>query len=63
MVYFFGCNSLISLPNLSNWNISNAINLSSLFYGCESLKYLFDKSKWNISKMENIPCLFADISK
>ena len=28
---FYGCNSLMSLPDISNWNTSNVINMSFMF--------------------------------
>ena len=34
---FLGCISLISAPDLSNWNTSNVIDMRGMFYGCSSL--------------------------
>ena len=34
---FSGCNSLISLPDLSKWNTSNVENMSHMFSGCVNL--------------------------
>ena len=48
---FYECKSLISLPDISNWNTSNVINMSYLFDGCNSLLSLPDISKWNVSKV------------
>ena len=31
---FYGCNSLISLPDISKWNTSNAENTSNMCYEC-----------------------------
>ena len=39
---FKGCNSLISLPDISKWNTSNVNNMSNMFYGCNSIKSLPD---------------------
>ena len=44
---FFDCQSLISLPDISKWNLNNSICISSFFSGCSSLKALPDISKWN----------------
>ena len=44
---FFGCKSLISLPDISNWDISNVININFMFSGCSSLQMLPDISKCN----------------
>ena len=30
---FYGCNSLLSLPDISDWNMSNVEDMSGLFYG------------------------------
>ena len=41
--YLFNeCNSLISLPDISKWNISNAKDMSYMFNGCKSLISLPD---------------------
>ena len=32
---FLGCTSLISLPNISKWNIDNLININTMFSGCK----------------------------
>ena len=37
---FDGCESLISIYNISNWNTYNVINMISMFRGCISLKSL-----------------------
>ena len=41
---FYGCSSLISLPDLSEWNIKKVIDMSDIFYGCLSLILLIDIS-------------------
>jgi len=42
---FAGCASLISLPDISNWNTQNIINMNALLYNCLSLESLPDISK------------------
>ena len=44
---FYGCSSLISLPNISKWNLMKVFNLDSLFFKCSSLEILPDISNWN----------------
>ena len=44
---FYDCSGLISLPDISEWNITNTNDISGLFYNCISLKSLPDISKWN----------------
>ena len=59
---FCGCNSLLSIKNIINWNIENIINMESLFVGCSSLKSLPDISKWNTNNVTNMSFLFAGCS-
>jgi len=42
---FYECISLISLPNLSNWNLYYVISVDDMFQGCNSLISVFDFSK------------------
>ena len=44
---FYGCKSLISLSDISNWNTNNVTNMSFMFFGCKSLISLPDISNWN----------------
>ena len=55
---FYGCNSLISLPDISKWNTENVYNMSYLFYGCNSLKSLPDISQWDTSNVEDMSYMF-----
>ena len=42
---FNNCISLLSLPDISNWNTDKAIDMSKMFYNCESLQSLPDISR------------------
>ena len=42
---FYFCSSLISLPNISEWNTSKVSNMSSMFSECNSLLNLPDMKK------------------
>ena len=44
---FYGCHSLISLPDISKWDTYNVISLNYLFYKCNNLQSLPDISNWN----------------
>ena len=55
---FSGCESLISLPDISKWNINKGIDMFGIFDGCSSLISLPDISKWNT----NIVTDMIDIS-
>jgi len=46
---FYGCSSLISIPDISKWNINKVHSIRGLFFGCSSLEFLPDISKWNIN--------------
>jgi len=49
---FYGCSSLLLLPNIDNWNTINITNMSGMFCECSSLKSLPDISKWNTINIE-----------
>ena len=55
---FAGCNSLVSLPDISKWNTSKVEDMSYMFYGCKSLKSLPDISNWNTSSVKNLKFMF-----
>ena len=55
---FYGCSSLIYLPDISNWDTSNVTQMGSLFYNCHSLISIPDISKWNTSKVNTMECMF-----
>ena len=59
---FKGCSSLISLPDISNWNTENINKMSGLFEGCSSLKSLPDISKWNMNNINHINAMFKECS-
>ena len=42
---FYGCKSLLSLPDISKWNTSSVDDMRRMFYGCKSLSSLPDISK------------------
>ncbi len=51
---FYGCSSLLSLPNITFWNTSNVKDMSFMFYGCLKLDNFPDISNWNNDSLENI---------
>ena len=53
---FYNCTSLISIPDIKDWNISN--NISWMFSGCKSLSSLPDISKWNTNNVINMSYMF-----
>lgn len=63
MSYMFShCSSLISLPDISQWNTINSTNMSNMFDDCSSLVTLPDISKWNIMNVTNISYMFSHCS-
>jgi len=48
--------------NISNWDVSSAIDMAYMFYGCGNLKEL-DVSRWNVSNVKNFRHTFADCFK
>ena len=59
---FYGCSSLISLPDISKWDTKNVIYMSSMFSGCSSLISLPDISKWDINNVNYISGMFCRCS-
>ena len=60
MGMFYKCNSLRSLPDISNWNTLNVNNMSGMFTECKSLISLPDISKWNTSNVNNMNEMFRE---
>ena len=56
---FRDCTSIISLPDISKWNISNVINTIGMFNNFDSLISFIDISKWNFSNNKNITMMFS----
>jgi len=50
---FYNCNSLSSLPDISDWDVSGVKSISLMFYNCYSLVEFPDLSKW-IKKNKNL---------
>ena len=57
---FEGCNTLLSIPNISKWNTSNVTNISYSFFNCKSLVSLPDISKWNTLLINDMSFLFGN---
>ena len=55
---FSCCNSLKSLPDISEWDTKNVTNISYMFSGCISLKSLPDISKWDTKNVTNMSYMF-----
>ena len=55
---FYGCSSLSSLPDISNWNTNNVTDMSYMFDGCNSLTSLPDISNWNTNNITDMSGIF-----
>ena len=44
---FCDCQSLISFPDISKWDIHKVLSMINMFGGCQSLISLPNISKWN----------------
>ena len=54
------CYSLSSLPDISKWYISNALNISYMFNNCESLVSLPDIVMWNNNRANHLNLAFKN---
>ena len=59
---FYECNSLESIPDISDWDTTYVVDINGLFYGCSSLKSLPDISKWKTSNFRVVCSLFCGCS-
>ncbi len=59
---FYNCSSLISLPDISNWNTENVENMSYMFNGCSALISLPDISRWCTKNVEDMKNMFDGCS-
>jgi len=59
---FYGCPSLISLPDFVKLNTINVTDMSFMFMECKSLISLPDISKWNTNNTTNISGMFRGVN-
>jgi len=48
---FRNCNSLISLPDISEWDTHKVRHIDDMFNGCNSLSSFPNIFKWNLSNV------------
>jgi len=53
---FLGCDSLTSIPNLGNWDVSNVTNMIGMFFNCPLFNQ--DIIGWNTSNVINMNSMF-----
>ena len=49
--------------DISDWDVSNATNMTYMFYGCDKLESIGDISGWDVSKVINMSYMFAFCKK
>ena len=59
---FWNCSSLISLSDISIWDINNVTDISGMFNNCSSLISLPDISNWTTNNVTNMSLIFANCS-
>ena len=57
---FYGCKSLLSLPDISKLDTSNIKDMSFIFSECKSLLKLPDISKWDTNNVLTMSCMFYE---
>jgi len=57
---FHECKSLISIPDISEWNTSNVTNMNHMFWKCSSLISFPDIPKWNTSNVIFMDGMFQE---
>ena len=60
---FSQCNSLYSLPDISNWNTVKVTNMQNMFSGCTLLRSIKTLSKWDTSNVINMSGMFSFCSE
>lgn len=55
---FENCRNLITIGDISNWNLSDVENAARMFRGCECLQTLGDIGKWNFKHCYNCSGMF-----
>ena len=60
---FCKCESLKTLPYISNWDMGNVITISHMFSGCTNLKELPLISKWDTGNAKDISNMFSNCSE
>ena len=59
---FYGCSSLISIPDISKWKVNNLKYMSDLFSNCSSLLIIPDISKLNFNNIIDNSDIMKDSS-
>ena len=52
-------NTKFKYIDISEWDVSNVTNMTSMFESCEGLESTGDLSNWNVSKVSNMTFIFG----
>ena len=55
---FNGCDSLVNLPDISNWNTQSLKKMREMFSGCSALIELPDISQWKLNNVQDNEYVF-----
>jgi len=47
---FSSIRTIVSLPDISIWEVSKVTNMKAMFYGCQFLQSMPDILKWDVKK-------------
>ena len=50
---FYNCSSLLSLPDISEWDINKVIDIGFMFTSCTLIKFLPNLSKWKTKNIKS----------
>ncbi len=50
----------IEYIDISDWNVSNVLDMSHMFYSCLSLKHIGDISNWHVNQVKLMTDMFFD---
>ena len=59
---FSYCLSLITLPDILNWNVSKVKDMCQMLLEDNTLRSFSDLSKWNILKVKDISQMFLEVN-
>lgn len=55
---FYGCESLVDISCLKNWDVTGIKDMRAMFHDCKSLKDISALKDWNVSKVRNMQSMF-----
>ena len=59
---FLNCSSIEELPDISNWNTGEVVDMMCLFQNCSSVKRIPNISNWNVHNLKSLSNIFYGCS-